>query len=283
MRLSILRQLNLLNFIILSSIIAFGYFFLLPIFTVEVKLPAASGISLEAVGQKQEGPLEQPVTPPLQEYAVIADKNLFHPDRIIPPEKKAEIVVPRPEFALYGTLISDNVSIAYMSDKKAVRTTPGRGKRQIGLKLGETLSGYTLKEVLSDRVVMVRGDDRIEIRVISPENKKERISETTSPTQQTIPTTMPTNRMMPGTPASAIPGIPTAQPRTTVGGTTSSSPQSAVGNTSPTGRTSGQTSVQPSGMPSGPPPGQPLQPSGPSGPTGPIYYQPGMRRAAPGQ
>ena len=108
MRLSILRQLNLLNFIILSSIIAFGYFFLLPIFTVEVKLPAASGILLEAEG-KTGGSFLQLVTPPLQEYAVIADKNLFHPDRIIPPEKKAEIVVPRPEFALYGTLISDNV------------------------------------------------------------------------------------------------------------------------------------------------------------------------------
>ena len=242
-------------------------------------MPAASGVPLEAVGQKQEGLAEQPVIPPLQEYAVIAEKNLFHPDRIIPPEKKAEIAVPRPEFVLYGTLIADNVSIAYMSDKKAVRTTPGRGKRQVGLKLGETLSGYTLKEVFSDRVVMVRGDDRIEIRVISPENKKDRIVETTSPTQQTIPTMMPTNPMMPGTQPSAIPGIPMAQPRTNVGGTTSASPQSAVGSTSPTG----QTSVQPPGMPSGPPPGQPLQPSGPSGPTGPIYYQPGMRRAAPGQ
>src|ERR1700690_4546203 len=114
MRKSILRQLNLLNFIIFSSTIVFSYFFLLPIFTVEVKLPAASGGSLEAVGQKQEGPAEQTVTPSLQEYAVIAEKNLFHPDRIIPPEKKAEITVPRPEFALYGTLIADNVSIAYM-------------------------------------------------------------------------------------------------------------------------------------------------------------------------
>ena len=283
MRQAILRQLNLLNFIIFSSIIAFSYFFLLPIFTIEVKLPAASGVPLEAVGQKQEGPSEQTVNPPLQEYAVIAEKNLFHPDRVIPPEKKAEIAVPRPEFVLYGTLIADNVSIAYMSDKKAVRTTPGRGKRQVGLKLGETLSGYTLKEVFSDRVVMVRGDDRIEIRVISPENKKDRIVETTSPTQQTIPSMMPTNPMMPGTQPSAIPGIPMAQPRTSVGGTTSASPQSAGGYTSPTGRTSGQTSVQPPGMPSGPPPGQPLQPSGPSGPTGPIYYQPGMRRAAPGQ
>ena len=179
MRQSIFRQLNLLNFIIFSSIIAFSYFFLLPIFTIEVKLPAASGVPLEAVGQKQEGLAEQPVNLPLQEYAVIAEKNLFHPDRIIPPEKKAEIAVPRPEFVLYGTLIADNVSIAYMSDKKAVRTTPGRGKRQVGLKLGEILSGYTLKEVLSDRVVMVRGDDRIEIRVIAPENKKDRIVETT--------------------------------------------------------------------------------------------------------
>src|SRR5664279_2520708 len=109
----------------------------------------------------------------MQDYVVIPEKNLFHPDRIIPVEKK-EVTIPRPEFVLYGTLIADNVVIAYLSDKKAPRTTPGRGKRQVGLKIGETLSGYTLKEVLPDRVVLRRGDDTIELKVISPENRKDR-------------------------------------------------------------------------------------------------------------
>jgi len=225
------------------------------------------------------------VHPPAQEYAVIAEHNLFHPDRIIPAEKKAEVVVPRPDFILYGILIADNVSIAYINDKKTVRTTPGRGKRQISLKIGEALSGYTLKQVLLDKVVMVRGDDTIEVRVIDPGSKKERAMEITSPMQQTKPMT-PTSPMMPKTRASAIPGTPTTQPGTTVGGATPASQQPAAPSTPNTGNTTGLPSGlsgQPSGLPSGPPPGQPLQPSGPLGPTGPVYYQPGMRRAAPGQ
>ena len=44
----------------------------------------------------------------------------------------------------------------------------------MALKVGETLSGYTLKEVLPDGAVLARGDDRMVLKVISPENKTER-------------------------------------------------------------------------------------------------------------
>ena len=168
---SFLKQINLLNCLLLTGIVAFGYFVLLPILTREAKVTLSPAASKTAEQKKEAA--EQAVNPPVQEYAVVAEKNVFHPERLIP-AKKEEIAVPRPEFVLYGTLVTDNVSIAYLSDKKSVRTTPGRGKRQVALKPGETLSGYTLKEVLSDRAVLVHGDDRIEIMVISPENKKDR-------------------------------------------------------------------------------------------------------------
>jgi hypothetical protein len=170
----ILRQITMLNCILLVCILAFAYFVLVPIFKIEVRVPSSSSAAVRAAEPKKEQAAEQNVNlPPVQDYSVIAEMNLFHPDRIIPVEKK-EVTIPRPEFVLYGTLIVDNVRIAYLSDKKAPRTTPGRGKRQVGLKIGETLSGYTLKEVLPDRAVMVRGDDRIELKVISPQNKKDR-------------------------------------------------------------------------------------------------------------
>jgi len=169
---SILRQITVLNCILLVCILAFAYFILAPIFTVDVKVPASSA-AVEAVGPEKEQAAEPVVNPPMQDYAVIPEKNLFHPDRIIPVEKK-EVTIPRPEFVLYGTLIVDDVRIAYLSDKKAPRTTPGRGERQVGLKVGETLSGYTLKEVLPDAAVLARDEDRIEIKIISPENKKNR-------------------------------------------------------------------------------------------------------------
>jgi hypothetical protein len=170
---SILRQISVLNCILLVCVLAFAYFILAPIFTVDVKVPSASSAAVEAVGPEKEQAAEPVVNPPMQDYAVIPEKNLFHPDRIIPVEKK-EVTIPRPEFVLYGTLIVDDVRIAYLSDKKAPRTTPGRGERQVGLKVGETLSGYTLKEVLPDAAVLARDDDRIELKIISPENKKNR-------------------------------------------------------------------------------------------------------------
>jgi hypothetical protein len=164
----------MLNCILLVCILAFVYFVLIPIFKVEVRVPSSSSAAVKAAELKKDQVAEQNVNPPpVQDYSVMAEKNLFHPDRIIPVEKK-EVIIPRPEFVLYGTLIVGNVRIAYLSDKNAPRTTPGRGKRQVGLKIGETFSGYTLKEVLPDRAVLVRGVDMIELKVISPENKKDR-------------------------------------------------------------------------------------------------------------
>jgi len=169
----LLKQITVLNCILLVCILAFAYFILVPIFTVEVKVPSASSAAIKEAEPEKEQAAVAVVNPPMQDYAVIPEKNLFHPDRIIPVEKK-EVTIPRPEFVLYGTLIVDDVRIAYLSDKKAPRTTPGRGERQVGLKVGETLSGYTLKEVLPDGAVLARDDDRIELKIISPENKKNR-------------------------------------------------------------------------------------------------------------
>jgi len=192
---SILKQLTVLNCILLAGILAFAYFALAPVFIVDVKVPSPSISTTGSAAQKNDQTAEQQAAvPPMQEYALLAEKNLFHPERIVPPLKK-EDAVPKPEFVLYGTLIVDNVRIAYLSDKKAPRSTPGRGTRQTGLKLGETMSGYTLKEVSPNGAVMVRGDDRIDLKVISPESRKEKRAEDAG--------------IMPGSPA---PGVQPAMP-----------------------------------------------------------------------
>jgi hypothetical protein len=51
----------------------------------------------------QEGPRAdlQPKLP--SDYAVIGETNLFHPDRVIPVDRKAE--VPQADVVLYGTMI----------------------------------------------------------------------------------------------------------------------------------------------------------------------------------
>ncbi len=87
---------------------------------------------------------------------------------------------------LYGTRVG-YYQIAYLSDKKAVRTSPGRGNRQNSLKPGESLSGYQLKEVHQDYIVMVRGDDVIQVRVIAPGTKKERSADVGTPATTIAP------------------------------------------------------------------------------------------------
>ena len=104
---------------------------------------------------------------------IISEENPFHPERKIPVEKKAEQPLPKPEFVLYGTLITDDLKMAYLEDLKAPRSTSGRGKRQVALKQGDSLSGFRVKEIEAGKVVMVRGDDRIIVPIIDPAHTRE--------------------------------------------------------------------------------------------------------------
>ena len=124
--------------------------------------------------------------PSSADYAVIPDENLFHPDRIIPPEKKAEQDLPKPEFVLFGTMISDDVSLAFVEDARSPRSTPGRGKRQISLKKGDMLSGYILKEIEQDKIVMVRGEDQMTVSVVDARKPKTREAVSTAGIQPPV-------------------------------------------------------------------------------------------------
>jgi len=103
----------------------------------------SAGISLPSVKVTVTTSVEQ--TAPSQHFpvtddAVIREKNLFHPERKIPPEQQPEKVTPKPDAFLYGTLIADDASYAFIEDKKAPYSTPGRGKRQTILKKGDHLT-----------------------------------------------------------------------------------------------------------------------------------------------
>jgi hypothetical protein len=115
-------------------------------------------------------------TPPLRSYpvnyAVISEQNLFHPERKIPPERQQEKVLPKPDLFLYGTLITDSTSFAFVEDKRAPHSTAGRGKRQLTLKKGESLGGYILSEVEANRIVLVKGEERLVVMLDDREKRK---------------------------------------------------------------------------------------------------------------
>ncbi|MGE5790171.1 MAG: hypothetical protein ACM33C_04845 [Syntrophaceae bacterium] len=56
------------------------------------------------------------------DFAVVAEQNLFHPERRLPQGK--DHALPRPDVVLYGTLIKGETSIACVEDRKSPPSFP---------------------------------------------------------------------------------------------------------------------------------------------------------------
>jgi hypothetical protein len=168
------KNISLLNVLLTSAIFFMAYYALFPIMGAGIKyeLPTPG----KTVFEKAERP-ERINPPPPSSYTIIAENNLFHPERKIPLEKKAadqQQPLPKPDIILYGTVISDTLRLAYLEDLKAPRTTPGRGKRQTVMKIGDTLSGFTLKEIDTDKIMMAMGEEKMTVYVRDPLKLKTR-------------------------------------------------------------------------------------------------------------
>ncbi len=181
----LIRNINMLNVALLTGALFFAFYVFFP------ALDITAGFTLPAVNkfaaEKEETGTEIRI-PSVTEYVKISEENLFHPERKIPVEKKADQQqqpLPKPEFVLYGTLITDDLRLAYIEDLKAPRNSPGRGKRQTALKKGDALSGFTLKEIEADQIVMVRGEEKMVVNLNDQSHPKVRVS--TAPFTQAAP------------------------------------------------------------------------------------------------
>ena len=153
----LLRSTNLLNLILVAIAAFLAIYALYPMMHLKVtfKSPAVE----QAPALQEEKPAAGQ-SPPPSEYVVVAEQNLFHPERKIPVEKTAEAQA-RPDVILYGTLIADDLRVAYIEDRKSPQSSPGRGARQTAVKQGQTVSGFLLRSVETDRIVLARGDEQI--------------------------------------------------------------------------------------------------------------------------
>jgi type II secretory pathway component PulC len=169
----LLRNINLINIMLTGVLIFFVNYMLLPFLnkSMQYSLPVIK--KHEEIDSGGDKKADQTKTPSPLDYAVIVEQNLFHPERKIPVEKKEAKPLAKPDFVLYGTLITEDLTIAYMEDKKSRASSSGREKWQTPLKLGESMSGFVLKEVEKDQVVMQRGEEKI---VVSLNDAKARES-----------------------------------------------------------------------------------------------------------
>lgn len=187
---------NLLNLLLIGLLVLLLRYTFYPSPEPEIKLmPSQQKGMIENEKEKTDSISLSPA-----DYMVVAEQNPFHPERKIPVAEKAEQPLPKPEFVLYGTLITDDLSIAYMEDLKAPISTPGRGNRQSPLRIGQSLSGFTLKEIEPEKVVMVRGEERMTLHLNDPntQKKRETVVAATLPGKSataTAPTTPATQKM----------------------------------------------------------------------------------------
>ena len=160
---------SILNIILLTITVFFMFYVLLPRYTMHIFSPPPL-VKKNLVPEKPE---DRARTLSLSDFSIIGDKNLFHPDREIPVEKKADESappMPQPEYILHGTLVSDSKHSVFGRCKGA-KDHIWQGKRQIALHKGDTLSGFTLKEIYPDRVVMVRGKETITVSIADSHKK----------------------------------------------------------------------------------------------------------------
>jgi hypothetical protein len=165
----VLRSLNVFNGLLLIAIAAVVYFAVIPVLNPAAQMTLPPGQDPSAPSGKKAELFRNLAA---GDYALISDQNLFHPERKIPPEKPSEKAVPRPEVFLYGTLITSEGSFAFVEDRKAPSPAGGRDKRQRTLQKGASLAGYLLGEIEADRIVLVKGDERVVVMLNDREKRR---------------------------------------------------------------------------------------------------------------
>ncbi|MCI4626150.1 MAG: hypothetical protein L3V56_09340 [Candidatus Magnetoovum sp. WYHC-5] len=172
---SILRHLTVLNIIlgvVCGSLGYYGYGLYKKEIKIEISDDNSSKVMMDVINVSGRKKLQSN-----GDYIVVTEKNLFHPDRKY--EKPVPVETPKPkppppDFMVYGTLITNEGKIAFVENKKTPFTSPGRGKRQSIVHIGEPLNEYILQEVNEGDVVFVNGEDRYTFKIMSDEKNAQR-------------------------------------------------------------------------------------------------------------
>lgn len=171
-----LKSINTLNILLMAAIGVLAVYLIGPSAPVNKRIssPLLSHAPVRQASLKPETEkTDKDVNPSMSDFIVVAEKNLFHVERRVPPEKTGEAALPKPEIVLFGTMVDDDMSLAFVEDKKSPKTTPGRGKRQTTLKKGDMISGFQLTGVENDRIVLTRGEESMTVHLMDAEKRKD--------------------------------------------------------------------------------------------------------------
>ena len=142
-------------------------------------------------------------TPPGEAFNVIAEKNIFNPERKEFSSTAAGLLagmgakpVSRPQITLYGVVMAGEYQCATIIN-------PGRtlvkGERETKtIRVGESVGEYKLAKILPDRIVMEGGEDSFEVFLYDPRSPKRRLEVRTPTAPATVTSTSP-SATSPGT------------------------------------------------------------------------------------
>ncbi len=215
------KSLNVLNLLLIAAVASLAVYLLFPYLNSKVTYRPPAVSKQTSTSQQEASPANQVSS--ASDYTVVAEQNIFHPDRKIPPENKDDKPLAKPEIFLYGTLLADNVRIAYIEDKKSPQTTPGRGNRQTVVKQGDVVSGFTLKSVEQDKIVLVRGEEQMVVYLQDAKKTRTTVMPTQQPGMQPggrPSSPMPSGGPQPGTMPTSPPGVSALSPPLPTSGAT---------------------------------------------------------------
>lgn len=202
---TIARHVTVLNALLAVAVLLAGTGIVFPLARMDYRyrLPQIA----QQVAPAEEKPVEDSPAPLPTDYAVVGEMNLFHPERITPIDKKAEL--PKPELILYGTIVDDKQMVAFIEDKKVPVTSPGRGKRQTVVKKGSVINGFTVTEIARDRIILVRGEERMSVGLMDGEKRKDG---TERDKKKSLPPTIPPSTPTPPLPSAGTPKLQPTEP-----------------------------------------------------------------------
>jgi hypothetical protein len=176
---------------------------------------------------------------PAGAYSVVAAKNLFSPTRTEAPAGTVTAGGPLVKPNLYGVVVRETGSIAYLEDP----TT----KRVAGYRVGDRILGGTVQTIKADSIVIDSPGGALDVRL--RDSSKPRAQPAAAPAATAVPP-VPGVPVLPGMipPAAATPASPQVAPPSGLPGTT------------PGGVPGAAPGVTPGGQPPTFAPGQPAVP-----------------------
>jgi hypothetical protein len=159
--------------------------------------------------------------PPASAYAIVAAKNLFSPTRTEAPAGTTTAAAPLVRPNLFGVVVRETGSIAYLEDP----TT----KRVAGYRVGDRIVGGTVQTIKADGVVIDRPEGPVDVRLRDPGKPRPAQPATAAASQPSVAPALP-GVIPPATPQPTQPQVarPAAQPGQPPAGTAPGQPPRVV-------------------------------------------------------